>query len=77
MKPSKEQIEVWRAHALKIVPGLSTRDILDAACELAYAAGRKAGMQEAEELAHSMFNRAATGDEIADAICAALQTPKD
>ena len=33
----------------------------------------KAGMEEAEALARSMFNGAANGDEIADAIYAAME----
>ena len=42
----------------------------------AFAAGRKAGMEEAEALARSMFNGAANGDEIADAIHAAMEADK-
>ncbi|MDE2107277.1 MAG: hypothetical protein KGL39_59315 [Patescibacteria group bacterium] len=64
MKPTPELARELVAH-------------LEAAVDIAYAAGRKAGMEEAEALARSMFNRAADGDEIADAIRAALQGAKD
>lgn len=77
MKPSKEQIEAWscaaiaRSHRTDNVTALYAR-----IANFAYAAGRKAGMEEAEALARGMFNRAANGDEIADAIRSAMEAEK-
>lgn len=73
MKPIKEQIDtLWHQCTQESMERgeMFTRY---AFYERAYAAGRKAGMKEAETLARNMFNRAATGDEIADAIRAAME----
>ena len=74
MKPSKEQIEAWVRQVFG--PEANPRYPAVELAELAYSAGRKAGMEEAEALARSMFNRAADGDEIADAIRAAMEADK-
>ena len=74
MKPTREQIEAWSCAAVaRSRPDDNITAIYDRIANFAYAAGRKAGMEEAEALARSMFNRAATGDEIADAIRAAME----
>lgn len=44
----------------------------DYTARLAYHAGRKAMAEEAAALSRQMFNRAADGDEIADAILALI-----
>ena len=48
MKPSKEQIEAWVGQVLPGAPVVLSDDAKIA--ELAYAAGRKAGMEEAARI---------------------------
>ena len=70
-EPIDEQIQAWIAKWWKDSNWDGENAVMGVA-RLAYAAGRRAGLERAEVAARQMFNRAATGDEIADAIRALI-----
>ena len=73
MKPSKEQIEAWVGQVLPGAPVVLPDDAKIA--ELAYAAGRKAGMEEAVRIVAGVDNHSnpMTATDCADAIRAAME----
>ena len=70
MKPSKEQIEAWAREVF----GPSAYPLTGAIemTNLAYAAGRKAGMEEAAEIADGAWSE----DDAGRAIRAAMEADK-
>ena len=79
MKPSKEQIEAWVGQVLPGAPVVLPDDAKIA--ELAYAAGRKAGMEEAARIIRARimgdFNREdQEAERCANAIRTAMEANK-
>ena len=84
MKPSKEQIEAWKESAadpsVDDDSGWSDGEV-QTISELAYAAGRKAGVEEAQQIAADVILDVDASDhgivfEIADRIRTAMEANK-
>ena len=79
VKPSKEQIEAWKGDAWAQLPdAMDTWNRQVRMMELAYAAGRKAGMLEARAILASVnsFSNPMTCSDCIDEIDAAMEADK-